>query len=79
MEKDNSNKDKLKSSNQNYDTFGKGFSAAIIGATGGVGEQLTRLLVNDPQCKKVTVLVRKPLEEWKDEEYKSKLIIIESD
>ena len=53
------------------------FKAAIIGATGGVGQKIVSLLAKDDRCEEIVALVRKPREEWVGEEFQDKLRIIE--
>ena len=53
------------------------FRAAVIGATGGVGQQIIKLLVKDDRCEEIVALVRKPRKEWNTEEHKDKLRLVE--
>ena len=55
----------------------KKYKAAIIGATGGIGKQLIKSLAQHDRCEKITVLVRRKLEEWDTEEIKAKLNVVE--
>ena len=55
------------------------FKAAVIGATGGVGQKIVELLNKDDRCSEIRAIIRKPREEWLTEEFKEKLNMIEVD
>ena len=55
------------------------FKAAIIGSTGAAGKELIRILNRIDSCEQITVLARRRLEEWDDEEYTQKLVVVEWD
>lgn len=43
---------------------------AIIGATGAIGKEIVRAAKNDERIGELALIVRKRLEEWKDEDFK---------
>ena len=53
------------------------FKVGIIGASGAIGRELIKLLVAYDKCSKITVIARRSLDEWKTEEFKSKLEVVE--
>lgn len=52
---------------------------ALIGATGAIGKEIVRAAKNDPRLEELCLVVRKRLDEWKDEDFKCKLKIIAMD
>ncbi len=50
---------------------------ALLGGTGAIGKEIVRHLKNSEKVAEIALLCRKPLEEWKPEEFKPKLTIIE--
>ena len=51
----------------------KGYTALLYGATGTFGQDLVELLLNSDKWKKVIVIVRRELEEWKNHSNRKKL------
>jgi putative NADH-flavin reductase len=49
---------------------------AIIGATGAIGKEIVRHAKNDGRIGELSLIVRRKLEEWNEEEFKCKLNII---
>ncbi|MFC5647997.1 NAD(P)H-binding protein [Paenibacillus solisilvae] len=56
-----------------------GYHVLVVGATGLVGEKLTQQLLADKRCKKLTVLVRRPLTNIRPETRNQKLNVIVAD
>ena len=50
---------------------------ALIGATGAIGKEIVRWAQKDDRLEEFAVLVRKPLEEWKEEDFKCKFKVIQ--
>jgi putative NADH-flavin reductase len=42
---------------------------ALIGATGIIGKEIVRHARNDPRIEELCLIVRKRLDEWKDEDF----------
>ncbi len=42
---------------------------ALIGATGAIGKEIVRHAKKDPRIGELCLVVRKRLEEWKDEDF----------
>ena len=42
---------------------------ALIGATGAIGKEIVRHAKKDPRISELCLVVRKRLEEWKDEDF----------
>ncbi|WP_164545436.1 NAD(P)H-binding protein [Paenibacillus albus] len=58
----------------------RGYRSLVLGATGLVGSALLQQLLADPQCKAVTVLVRRPLRPSPDMQgYGNKLTVLTAD
>ena len=53
------------------------YKAAVVGSTGAIGRRLISLLAKDERCSEIITVVRKPHEDWEDEEYKEKLNVVE--
>ena len=49
---------------------------ALIGATGAIGKEIVRHAKEDNRIEELALIVRKRLDEWKDEEFKCKLRVI---
>ena len=49
---------------------------ALIGATGGVGKEIVKWAKKDDRIEELALVVRKRLDEWKDEDFKCKLKVI---
>ena len=49
---------------------------ALIGATGAVGKEFVRAANHTDQIGELLLLVRKPLEEWRQEEFTCKLTVL---
>jgi aspartate-semialdehyde dehydrogenase len=47
----------------------KKFKIGLIGATGAIGKEIVRYVKKDPRIEELTLLVRKRLDEWKDEDF----------
>ena len=52
---------------------------ALIGATGAIGKEVVRWAKNDERLEEICLVVRKRLDEWKDEDFKCKLKVIQMD
>ncbi|CDW86134.1 UNKNOWN [Stylonychia lemnae] len=52
---------------------------AIIGGSGATGREIIRCAKQDPRVKEISVIVRRRLEEWKQEDYLPELKIIQRD
>lgn len=50
---------------------------AMIGASGGIGREIVRCAAKDPRVSEITLIVRRTLEEWTQENFKPKLNIIQ--
>ena len=50
---------------------------ALIGATGAIGKEIVRHAKNDPRLEELCLVVRRRLEEWKDEDFKCKLKVVQ--
>ena len=50
---------------------------ALIGATGAIGKEIVRHAQKDPRISELCLVVRKRLEEWKDEDFKCKLKVVQ--
>ena len=50
---------------------------ALIGATGAVGKEIVRAAKQNEQIGELLLLVRNPLEEWKQEEFACKLTVLQ--
>mmetsp|Transcript_25057 Transcript_25057/g.27787 ORF Transcript_25057/g.27787 Transcript_25057/m.27787 type:complete len:227 (+) Transcript_25057:20-700(+) len=55
------------------------YKAAVIGGTGGVGKQIINILNLDERCTEIKTIVRHTREEWKTEEFKEKLRVVETE
>ncbi len=53
-----------------------GLKIALIGATGAVGKEIVRLCKNDSRISEIALVVRRTLDEWKEEEFTPKLRFI---
>lgn len=42
---------------------------ALIGATGAIGKEIVKHAKNDPRIEELCLVVRRRLEEWKDEDF----------
>ena len=49
----------------------------MIGATGAIGKEIVKHAKNDPRIEELCLVVRKRLDEWKDEDFKCKLKVIQ--
>ena len=49
---------------------------AIIGASGAIGREIVDFARNNPQIGELILLVRRVLDEWKQEEFQPKLTFI---
>ena len=58
-------------------TGAKKIKLALLGATGATGKVIVRLAQKDPRIEELCLVVRKRLEEWKDEEFSCKLKVVE--
>eukprot|EP00347_Sterkiella_histriomuscorum_P007746 403347714 len=54
-----------------------GLKIALIGATGAIGKEIVKHAQNDERISELALIVRKRLEEWKDEDFKCKLTVLE--
>ncbi len=52
------------------------YRLALIGATGAIGREICDHIKRDDRFSEVFLLCRKPLAEWKAEEWKPKLTIL---
>lgn len=50
---------------------------AIIGATGAIGKEIVKYAKTHDNISELALVVRKPLEEWKAEDFKCKLKILQ--
>ena len=50
---------------------------ALIGATGAIGKEIVKHARKDPRIGELCLVVRKRLEEWKDEEFQCKLKVVQ--
>lgn len=57
-------------------TSPKKIKIALIGATGAIGKEIVKHAKNDPRIEELCLVVRKRLDEWKDEDFKCKLKVI---
>jgi aspartate-semialdehyde dehydrogenase len=55
----------------------KKIKIALIGATGAIGKEIVRHAKNNPNIDELCLVVRKRLDEWKDEEFKCKLKVVQ--
>ena len=55
---------------------GKKVKIALIGATGAIGKEIVRHAKSDDRIEELCLVVRRRLEEWKDEDFKCKLKVI---
>jgi oxidoreductase len=49
------------------------YTALLYGATGAIGQDLVKILLNSDKWKKVIVVVRREIDDWKNHPNKSKL------
>ncbi len=49
---------------------------ALIGATGAIGKEIVKHAKKDPRIEELCLVVRKRLEEWKDDDFLCKLKVI---
>ena len=52
------------------------YRLALIGSTGAIGREICDNIKKDTRFNEVILLCRKPLEEWKAEEFTPKLTIL---
>ena len=52
------------------------YRLALIGSTGAIGREICDNIKKDSRFSEVILLCRKPLEEWKPEEFTPKLTIL---
>ena len=52
---------------------------ALIGATGAIGKEIVKHAKKDPRIGELCLVVRKRLEEWKDEDFLCPLKVIQMD
>ena len=52
------------------------YRIALIGATGAIGREIVQHIKTDTRFSEVILLCRKPLEEWKPQEFTPKLTIL---
>ena len=52
---------------------------ALIGATGAIGKEIVRHAQKDPRISELCLFVRHRLDEWKDEDFKCKLKVVQMD
>ena len=50
---------------------------ALIGATGAIGKEIVRHAKKDPRIEELCLVVRKRLDEWKDDEFQCKLKVVQ--
>ncbi len=55
----------------------KKIKLALLGATGATGRQIVRLAQKDPRIEELCLVVRRRLEEWKEDDFSCKLKILE--
>jgi len=60
-------------------TVSKKVKISLIGATGAIGKEIVRHAKNDTRLEELCLVVRKRLEEWKDEDFKCRLKVIQMD
>jgi len=51
------------------------YRIALIGSTGAIGREICDLIKNDARFSEVILFCRKPLPEWKAEEWKPKMTV----
>lgn len=54
-----------------------GYKIALIGATGAVGRAIVELAQNDDRIEEITLVVRKRPEEWDQNKFKARLVVLE--
>lgn len=52
---------------------------ALIGATGAIGKEIVKHAKTDPRIEELCLVVRKRLDEWKDEDFLCKLKVVAMD
>ena len=57
----------------------KKVKVALIGATGAIGKEIVRWAKQEERLEEFTVIVRRRLDEWKDEDFKCKFKVIQMD
>ena len=57
----------------------KKVKVALIGATGAIGKEIVRWTQTDERIEELCLVVRKRLDEWKEEDFKCKLKIVTMD
>lgn len=55
----------------------KKIKIALIGATGAIGKEIVRHAKTNPNIDTLCLVVRHRLDEWKDEDFKCKLKVIQ--
>ena len=55
----------------------KKIKIALIGATGSIGREIVRHAKGDQRIDELCLVVRKRLEEWKDDDFKCKLKVVQ--
>lgn len=57
----------------------KKVKVALIGATGAIGKEIVKHAKSEPRLEELCLVVRKRLDEWKDEDFGCKLKVIQMD
>jgi putative NADH-flavin reductase len=55
----------------------KKVKVALIGATGAIGKEIVKHAKKDQRIEELCLVVRKRLEEWKDEDFSCKLKVVQ--
>ena len=58
-------------------TAAKKIKIALIGATGAIGKEIVRHAKKDQRIEELCLVVRKRLDEWKDEDFGCKLKVVQ--
>ena len=53
------------------------YKIALIGATGAIGKEIIKWAKGDERISELALIVRKKPEEWKNEDFKANLVVIE--